>query len=73
MWKTFQKEVLGILRDTSRIDFFKIPDNVVPSEFTEMKVTLKMNSVHYVEQFAFKAAEVFCTRGFITPLFSGEL
>ena len=44
MWKIFQKEALGILRDTSRIDSFKIPDHVVPSEFTEMKVTLEMNS-----------------------------
>ena len=45
MWKIFQKEALGILRYTSRIDFLKIPDHVVLSEFTEMKVTLKTNSV----------------------------
>ena len=44
MWKIFQKEALGILRYPSRIDFFKIPDHVVLSEFTEMKVTLKTNS-----------------------------
>ena len=44
MWKIFKKEALGILRYTSRIDFCKIPDHVVLSEFTEMKVTLKTNS-----------------------------
>ena len=48
MWKIFQKEALGILRYTSRIDFLKIPDHVVLSEFTEIKVTLKMNSVEVV-------------------------
>ena len=46
MWKIFQKEALGILRYISRIDFLKIPDHVVLSEFTEMKVTLKTNSAH---------------------------
>ena len=45
MWKIFQKEALGIFRYTSRIDFFKIPDHVELSEFTEMQVTLKTNSV----------------------------
>ena len=49
MWKLFQKEALGILRDTSRIDSFKIPDHVVPSEFSEMKVTLEMNSAKSVD------------------------
>ena len=47
MWKIFQKEALGILRYTSRIDFLKIPDHVVLSEFTEMKVTLKTNSADF--------------------------
>ena len=50
MWKIFQKEALGILKDSSRIDSFKIPDHVVLSEFTEMKVTLKTNSEKEAQQ-----------------------
>ena len=48
MWKIFQKEALGILRYPSRIDFLKISDHVVLSEFTEIKATLKMNSAKWV-------------------------
>ena len=62
MWKIFQKEALGIFRYTSRIDFFKIPDHVELSEFTEMQVTLKTNSavldaanllveIHWIQNF----------------------
>ena len=41
MWTIFTKEGIEIFRYIPRIDFFRIPDHVVPSEFMEMKVTLK--------------------------------
>ena len=41
MWKIFVKEGIEIFRYIPRIDFFRIPDHVVPSEFMEMKVTLE--------------------------------
>ena len=41
MWKIFTKEGIEILRYIPRIDFFRIPDHFVSSEFMEMKVTLE--------------------------------
>jgi len=48
VWKIFTKEGIEIFRYIPRIDFFRIPDHVVPSEFMEMKVTLEEGCVKIV-------------------------